>query len=119
MRAALLVSAIVFAGCAARAPSPAGSVAEIRVRGEVVDSWCWSIEEKRGPEHATCARNCLANGNPPVLVADDGTAWLLVPAYDHIPVLEAAKKRAGETVTVTGTPRERGGMKVLAIRVLE
>lgn len=117
----LAASLLTLTACAARPSSPAADRSipqELTLEGEIVDSWCWAMEGKTGPEHQQCARNCLSNGNPPVLVTADGTAWLLIPAYDHIPVLDAAKRRAGEPVVLVGNPYRKGGMNILAIREL-
>ena len=62
----------------------------------------WIVDEKCGVKGAhegaeTCAKKCIENGMPPVLVTDrDKTVW-------HIQNPDALKNFAGKHVKVTGS----------------
>jgi hypothetical protein len=62
--------------------SPTQSPPETRlaasVTGEVIDMACYFDDGASGPDHAACARMCIASGLPVGLKAKDGEIYVLI-----------------------------------------
>jgi hypothetical protein len=50
---------------------------EILVKGEVLDLTCYVAYNASGPEHASCAMDCIRSGLPVGIKAEDGKVYLL------------------------------------------
>ena len=66
------------------APAAASEGEDIKVSGEIIDTWCYFSGVMGGPEavvgsaHHTCAMWCAAGGIPVGMLADDGTVYMIV-----------------------------------------
>jgi hypothetical protein len=92
--------------------------ADVTLRGEVVDLHCYLTRGASGPEHAGCGNACLARGVTPGFLADDGRVFVLLGARPF-PVKDQIAGLAGEKVTVTGAPVDRGGVRGLQLKTVE
>jgi hypothetical protein len=106
--------------------SPTQSLPETRlaafVTGEVIDMACYFDDGASGPDHAACARMCIASGLPVGLKAKDGEIYVLI-GKQQPPSLEPAAKHeslnaqlapyAAKIVTVSGTIVSKRGMHVI------
>jgi hypothetical protein len=92
--------------------------ADVTLRGEVVDLHCYLTRGASGAEHAGCGNACLARGVTPGFLADDGRVFVLLGARPF-PVKDQIAGLAGEKVTVTGTPVDRGGVRALQLKTVE
>jgi hypothetical protein len=92
--------------------------ADVTLAGEVVDLHCYLTRGASGPEHAGCANACIGRGVTPGFLADDGRVFLLLGGRPF-PVKDQIAGLAGEKVTVTGTPVERGGVRALQLKTVE
>src|SRR6266478_3913894 len=84
--------------------------ASTTVKGYVLDSACAFVKNLKKPISADCALSCAKAGSPLVILADDGTIYW--PISNTIPATgqnERLLKFAGQRVTATGTPYEKGG----------
>jgi len=91
------------------------------VTGEVIDMSCYFDDGASGPEHAVCARKCIASGLPVGLKATDGRIYLLIGKQE--PPSQVAPKReslnaqlalyAAKVVTVRGTIIRKQGVNVI------
>jgi len=106
-----------------------GSVAspnEIRlaasVTGEVIDMACYFDHGLCGPDHAACARECIASGLPVGLKAKDGTIYVLIgkqlppsprPAAMHECMNAQLAPYAAKIVTISGTILSKKGVNVI------
>jgi len=91
------------------------------VTGEVIDMSCYFDDGASGPEHAVCARKCIASGFPVGLKATDGRIYLLIGKQE--PPSQVAPKReslnaqlalyAAKVVTVRGTIIRKQGVNVI------
>jgi hypothetical protein len=92
--------------------------ADVTLAGEVVDLHCYLTRGASGAEHAGCANACIGRGVTPGFLADDGRVFVLL-GERPFPVKEQIAGLAGEKVTVTGTPVERGGVRALQLKLVK
>ena len=92
-----------------------GHEGQMTLRGEILDMACYMAHEAQGPDHAGCAKRCLAGGQPMGLLAEDGTVYLLYANHEDGSAFEAAKEQAGAKVEITGIASSRGGMRGLEV----
>ena len=92
--------------------------ADVTLRGEVVDLHCYLTRGASGAEHAGCGNACLARGVTPGFLAEDGRVFVLLGARPF-PVKGQIAGLAGEKVTLTGTPVDRGGVRALQLKTVE
>src|SRR4030095_15120078 len=81
--------------------------ADVTLAGEVVDLHCYLTRGASGPAHAGCANACLARGVTAGVLAEDARVFALLAGRPS-PVKDQIAGLAGEKVTLTGTPVERG-----------
>ncbi|MEO7437244.1 MAG: hypothetical protein ABI080_17340 [Candidatus Binatia bacterium] len=122
-------------GAHAMAPEDAGHMAEgsssmsaaaaadgtTTVTGEIVDATCYLKKGAAGlgPEHRDCAIRCIKDGKPPFL-RDEATGQLYLAT---LPSSTPAEKeqwlaQVGKRVRVTGTVRERDGLRLIEVEEL-
>ncbi|MBK6316686.1 MAG: hypothetical protein IPF53_20965 [Blastocatellia bacterium] len=92
-----------------------GDKKPVTLKGEIVDMHCFVSRGERGPDHAGCANACISRGVPAGFITDDGTLYVLLDEKP-ISVKEKVAGLAGKTVTVTGFPVERNGIKGLQLQ---
>ena len=92
--------------------------ADVTLNGEVVDLHCYVTRGASGAEHAGCGNACLARGVTPGFLAEDGRVFVLLGTRPF-PVKDQIAGLAGEKVTVTGTPVERGGVRAFQLKTVE
>ena len=92
--------------------------ADVTLIGEVVDLHCYVTRGAAGPDHAGCANACIGRGVTPGFLADDGRVFVLLGGRPFS-VKDQIAGLAGEKVTLTGTPLERGGMRALQLKTVE
>ncbi|VTR92906.1 Uncharacterized protein OS=alpha proteobacterium BAL199 GN=BAL199_29882 PE=4 SV=1 [Gemmata massiliana] len=82
---------------------PAKALGSATTRGEIVDSKCYlgAMKPGGGRTHKGCAVLCLKGGVPPLLVARDGTPYLLTSAGGG-PLDPVFCERAAEDILVSG-----------------
>jgi hypothetical protein len=85
------------------------------VNGEILDMKCYMNSGAHGMGHRNCALTCIDEGAPMGILTDDGKVYLLVEDSKNSDPYEAAKKYAGEQVTLTGTVSEKGGLDALIV----
>jgi hypothetical protein len=80
---------------------------EIIVKGEVLDMSCYIAYNMSGPEHASCASDCIRSGLPVGIKAEDGQVYLLTGYGKHVNAELA--DYAAKIVTVRGKETARAG----------
>src|SRR6516164_351507 len=92
------------------------------VTGEVIDVACYFDDGGSGPDHAACARMCIASGLPVGLKAKNGKIYVLIgkneppsaePAAKHETLNAELAPYAAKIVTVMGTIVSEGGVNVI------
>ncbi len=99
----------------------------VTVTGEVVDVSCYLHMGKRGPKHAACGQECILNGQPAGILADDGALYVIMPE-EHTPrrkgeanstLRDQLRANISKPVTVTGFLLETQGTKGIFVRTLK
>jgi hypothetical protein len=92
------------------------------VTGEVIDIACYFDDGATGPEHATCARACIASGLPVGLKTKNGKIYVLIgklippgaePGAKHESLNTQLAPLAAKIVTVTGTVVSKQNINVI------
>ena len=88
----------------------------------MIDISCYFDDGASGPEHAACARKCIASGLPVGLKATDGKIYVLIgkqepPSHQVAPRRESLNAQlaryAAKVVTVQGTIIRKQGVTVI------
>jgi len=112
---AIAVAGMLGMGCGS---VRSADTTDVTLAGEVVDLHCYLTRGASGAEHAGCGNACLARGVTPGFLAEDGRVFVLLGARPF-PVKDQIAGLAGDPVTVTGTPVERGGLRALQLKTVE
>ena len=86
---------------------------EIVVKGEVLDLTCYVAYNASGPEHASCARDCIRSGLPVGIKAEDGKVYLLTGKDAHVNTELA--DYAAKIVTIRGKETARAGFAQIQV----
>ena|SRR5438552_1350798 len=86
---------------------------EIVVRGEVLDLTCYVAYNMSGPEHASCATDCIRSGLPVGIKAEDGKVYLLTGKDAHVNAELA--DYAAKIVTIRGKETAREGFAQIQV----
>jgi len=117
-RTALAFVVACLLGIGGPAAVRSAETADVTLTGEVVDLHCYVTRGAAGPDHAGCANACIGRGVTPGFLADDGRVFVLLGGRPFS-VKDQIAGLAGEKVTLTGTPVERGGMRALQLKTVE
>jgi len=107
---------------ASSVPNTAETRLAASVTGEVIDMACYFDDGASGPDHAACARMCIASGLPVGLKAKDGTIYVLIgkqeppsaqPAAKHESLNAQLAPYAAKIVTISGTIVSKRGVNVI------
>ena len=85
------------------------------VTGEVLDMNCYMASDAHGDGHKSCATKCINGGGAMGVLTSDGKVYLLVEDHSKKESYEAAKKYAGEQVTVSGVLSEKNGVTGIVV----
>lgn len=91
----------------------------VSVRGEVVDTYCYTTMGAKGASHRQCALTCAKKGTP-IAILEDGSnkLFVLLPSSDKSGLSDAVA-HAGDTVTITGHEYTSGGSQFLTVDSLK
>lgn len=106
-------AALTFVGVTIAFAQPKGDT--VKVKGEVVDLWCFLEGGDRGADHKQCAISCAKAGNPIGLVTEKDEVYVLMGIKDHQPGKDVLIDKMAETVTVEGTLVKKGGTQVIYV----
>jgi len=115
---ALAIAAACLLGIGGPVAVRSAETADVTLTGEVVDLHCYVTRGAAGPDHAACANACIGRGVTPGFLADDGRVFLLLGGRPFS-VKDQIAGLAGEKVTLTGTPVERGGVRAIQLKTVE
>jgi hypothetical protein len=87
----------------------------VKVKGEVIDLWCFLEGGDHGVDHKECAVMCAKAGNPIGLLTEKGEIYVMMGMKDHQPGREILIDKMAETVTVEGTLVKKGGVQVIYV----
>lgn len=87
----------------------------VTVKGEVVDTFCYSAMGARGESHAKCGMGCAKAGIPVGLV-EGSKMYILLPAKDGQSLPAGVIDHMGKVVSVTGNVHISGGNTFLTVQ---
>ena len=117
VRALGVLSALLFLGVSTSFAQPKGET--VKIKGEVVDLWCFLEGGDRGADHKQCAIACAKAGNPIGLVTEKDEVYVLMGIKDHQPGKDVLIDKMAETVTVEGTLVKKGGVQVIYVSAVK
>lgn len=88
----------------------------VTVKGEVIDTYCYSLNGAKGEGHRKCGLECVEKGIA-VGLLEDGTnkVYVLLPNKDRSPVPKAVIDKMGRQATITGKTVTVGGSQFLTV----
>jgi hypothetical protein len=88
----------------------------VTVKGEVIDTYCFSTMGARGASHRQCGIDCAKKGIP-VGILEEGTekVYVLLPDKDKGTLPEGLIEKMGSVVSVTGMVYSTGGSQFLTV----
>jgi hypothetical protein len=87
---------------------------DVLVKGEVLDMTCYIAYNLSGPEHASCARDCIRSGLPVGIKGENGKVYLLTGKAGK-PVNAQLADYAAKVVTIKGKESIRDGFAQLQV----
>lgn len=116
----LRVTLLVFAAFAVgrRGLEGEDKVADVSLRGTVVDMHCYVTHGTHNADHTACANACIARGVPAGFLAEDGTLYVLF-GQEPFSVKEQVKDLADVPILLTGAPVVRNGVTGIQIKKIE
>lgn len=94
-----------------------GDAKPTQITGQVVEIACFVGHNSSGEKHAKCAETCARAGNP--LAIFDGKQIYLPISMNHKNPNENLMAFIEKRVRVTGTMKEKAGLKGIAIEKVE
>lgn len=92
---------------------------QTQVTGTVVEIACFVGHDTMGPKHAKCAEACARAGNPLAIYDADAKQLYLPISMDHKNPNAKLMSFIEKKVKVTGTLKEKAGLKGIAIDKVE
>jgi hypothetical protein len=117
LAAAILISAsvtVLLMKWAERRHSAVVGPREILVTGEVLDMTCYLSSNLSGPDHAKCARDCIRNGLPVGIKAQNGKVYLLTGKAGQS-INSQLADYAAKVITIKGRETVRDGFAQLQV----
>lgn len=101
------------------AAHPAASARTMTVSGELVELGTYLAHGAGGPASKASEAKCIADGAPMAVLTHDGHIYLLTMNETNEIPYQKAKSLAMETVKVSGTVHERGGLSAIEVESVE
>jgi hypothetical protein len=88
----------------------------VMIKGEVIDTYCYSVLGAKGESHRSCALACIEKGIPAGLL-EEGTdkVYVLLPNKDKSPLPKGVLDKVGRRAAITGKVYEVGGSRFLTV----
>jgi hypothetical protein len=117
VRAAFAALPLLLLGVTPTFAGPQGET--VKVKGEVIDLWCYLEGGDHGAEHKSCAVSCAKAGNPIGLLTEKGEVYVMMGIKDHQPGKDVLIEKMADTVTVEGTLVKKGGTQVIYVSAVK
>lgn len=95
---------------------PVYAAESVKVTGELIDTYCYSLSGAKGEGHRKCAIECVKKGIPAGLL-EEGTnkVYVLLPAKNNSSYPKGVFDKMAHKVTITGKMVAKGGSQFLTI----
>jgi hypothetical protein len=92
----------------------------ITVKGEIIDTFCYSAMGAKGESHRQCAIDCVKAGIPAGIL-EDGTnkVFVLLPNKDKSPLPKEVLDKMARKVTIIGKAYSIGGSQFLTVESIK
>ena len=117
IRATIGLLALLLLGVVSVFGEPKGD--NVKIKGEVVDLWCYLEGGDHGADHKACGISCAKAGNPIGLVTEKGEVYVMMGIKDHQPGKDVLIEKMADTVTVEGTLVKKGGTQVIYVTAVK
>lgn len=92
----------------------------VTVKGEVIDTYCYSLMGAKGESHRQCAIDCIKAGIPAGLLQEGtGKVFVLLPNKDKTGLPKGVIDKLGRTASVTGKVYTVGGSNFLTVESIK
>ncbi len=96
------------------------AVQTVKVKGELIDTYCYSLMGAHGASHRDCAIECVKKGIPAGLLEEGSNkVYVLLPNKDKTGLPQTVIEKMAQTVTVTGKVYTVGGNQFLTIESIQ
>ena len=87
------------------------------LRGEIVETYCFTTGNETGAAHASCGMLCARRGIPIALHDKNARkTYVLLPSRDKAPLPEGLIAAMGKQVTIQGDVIEKGTSTFLTVK---
>jgi hypothetical protein len=92
----------------------------VKVTGEIIDTYCYSLLGARGEGHRQCAIDCVKAGIPAGIL-EDGTnkVYVLLPKKNKTSLPKEVLEKMARKVTITGKVATVGGSQFLTVESIK
>jgi len=92
----------------------------VKVTGEIIDTYCYSLMGAKGESHRQCAIDCVKAGIPAGIL-EDGTnkVYVLLPNKDKSGLPKEVLEKMARKVTITGKVATVGGSQFLTVESIK
>jgi len=120
MKKAMMLSLLIALSVIFMGTMRAYAAETVTVKGELIDTYCYSLMGAKGPSHRDCAIECVKKGIPAGLL-EDGTnkVYVLLPNKDKTGLPATVIEKMAEKVTITGKVYSQGGSQFLTIESIQ
>lgn len=88
----------------------------VTLKGEIIDTYCYSMAGAKGEGHRQCAIDCIKAGAPAGLLEDStNKVYVLLPNKDKSPLPPAVLDNVARKVSISGKMSESGGSRFLTV----
>ncbi len=99
---------------------PVHAAETVTVKGEVIDTYCYSLMGAKGESHRQCAIDCIKAGIPAGLLQEgSGKVFVLLPNKDKTGLPKGVIDKLGRTASVTGKVYTVGGSNFLTVESIK
>jgi hypothetical protein len=99
---------------------PVYAAETVTVKGEVIDTYCYSLMGAKGESHRQCAIDCVKAGIPAGLLEEKtGKVYVLLPNKDKTGLPKGVIDKLGRMATVTGKAYTTGGSNFLTVESIK
>ncbi len=99
---------------------PVFAAETVTVKGEVIDTYCYSLMGAKGESHRQCAIDCVKAGIPAGLLQEgSGKVFVLLPNKDKTGLPKEVIDKLGRTASVTGKVYTVGGSNFLTVESIK
>jgi hypothetical protein len=120
MRKIIILGVLVSFLMALNMVLPAYAAETVTVKGEVIDTYCYSLLGARGESHRQCAIDCVKAGIPAgILQEGTGKVFVLLPNKDKTGLPKGVIDKLGRTATITGKIYTTGGSNFLTVESIK